>query len=54
MPHNGHWTVAATMSRNEVTAPLTFQPVFVERTWRDEKMFDVRGLMFDVEDSVAA
>jgi len=30
------------------------RPISVERMWRDEKMFDVRGLMFDVEDGVAA
>ena len=29
----GHWTFAATMLRNEVTAPLTFQPIFIERMW---------------------
>jgi mannose-6-phosphate isomerase len=29
----GHWTFAATMFRNEVTAPLTFQPIFIERMW---------------------
>jgi mannose-6-phosphate isomerase len=29
----GHWTFAATMFRNEGTAPLTFQPIFIERMW---------------------
>jgi len=34
----GHWTFAATMSRNEVTAPLTFQPIFIERMWGGRRL----------------
>lgn len=29
---------AATMSRNEVTAPLTFQPIFIERIWGGRRL----------------
>jgi mannose-6-phosphate isomerase len=35
---DGHWTFAATMSRNEVTAPLTFQPIFIERMWGGRRL----------------
>jgi len=35
---NGHWTFAATMSRNKVTAPLTFQPIFIERMWGGRRL----------------
>jgi mannose-6-phosphate isomerase len=34
----GHWTFAATMSRNEVTAPLAFQPIFIERMWGGRRL----------------
>lgn len=34
----GHWTFAATMLGNEVTAPLTFQPIFVERMWGGRRL----------------
>jgi mannose-6-phosphate isomerase len=34
----GHWTFAATMLRNEVTAPLTFQPIFIERMWGGRRL----------------
>jgi len=34
----GHWTFAATMSRHEVTAPLTFQPIFIERMWGGRRL----------------
>jgi mannose-6-phosphate isomerase len=33
-----HWTFAPTMSRNEVTAPLTFQPIFIERIWGGRRL----------------
>src|SRR4029079_4443876 len=32
------WTFAATMSRNEVTAPLNFQPIFIERMWGGRRL----------------
>jgi mannose-6-phosphate isomerase len=34
------WTldVCATMSRNEVTAPLTFEPIFIERMWGGRRL----------------
>ena len=35
---DGHWTFAATMLRNEVTAPLTFQPIFIERMWGGRRL----------------
>jgi mannose-6-phosphate isomerase len=35
---DGHWTFAATMSRNEVTAPFTFQPIFIERRWGGRRL----------------
>ncbi len=35
---DGHWTFAATMSPNEVTAPLTFQPIFIERIWGGRRL----------------
>ena len=35
---DGHWTFAATMSRSEVTAPLTFQPIFIERMWGGRRL----------------
>jgi mannose-6-phosphate isomerase len=34
----GHWTFAPTMLRNEVTAPLTFQPIFIERMWGGRRL----------------
>jgi mannose-6-phosphate isomerase len=34
----GHCTFAATMLRNEVTAPLTFQPIFIERMWGGRRL----------------
>ena len=34
----GHWTFAAIMSRYEVTAPLTFQPIFIERMWGGRRL----------------
>ena len=37
-----------------ITAPLAFEPIFFDQCGADEKMFDVRGLMFDVEDSAPA
>ena len=30
--------VCATMSRNEVTAPLTFEPIFIERMWGGRRL----------------
>jgi mannose-6-phosphate isomerase len=35
---DGHWTFAATMSRNEVTAPLAFEPIFIERMWGGRRL----------------
>src|SRR5437762_5441932 len=35
---DGHWTFAATMLRNEVTTPLTFQPIFIERMWGGRRL----------------
>jgi len=35
---NGHWTFAGTMSRNKVTTPLTFQPIFIERMWGGRRL----------------
>ena len=34
----GHSTFAATMLRNDVTAPLTFRPIFVERMWGGRRL----------------
>ena len=34
----GGWTFTATMSRNEVTAPLAFQPIFIERMWGGRRL----------------
>jgi len=33
-----HWTFAATMLRNEVTVPFTFQPIFIERMWGGRRL----------------
>ena len=35
---DGHWTFVATMSRNEVSTPLTFQPIFIERMWGGRRL----------------
>jgi mannose-6-phosphate isomerase len=34
----GHWTFGATMSRKEVTTPLIFQPIFIERMWGGRRL----------------
>lgn len=35
---DGHWTFAAIMLRNEATAPLTFEPIFIERMWGGRRL----------------
>jgi mannose-6-phosphate isomerase len=34
---------AATMSRHDITAPLTFEPIFMERIWGGRKLSDLFG-----------
>jgi mannose-6-phosphate isomerase len=34
----GHWTFAGIMPPNEVTIPLTFEPIFIERMWGGRRL----------------
>jgi mannose-6-phosphate isomerase len=36
--HVGYWTFAAIMPPNEVTTPLTFEPIFIERMWGGRRL----------------